>query len=105
MTKSKNKPFLPTSQTHKLKCDHDHYLQLIHGLKTFEFRKNDRDFKALDYLEISELNPNSAELSGRSSLYMVTHMLDASELSRYTGSCEFPAGYCIMSIRYVNRSF
>ena len=58
---------------HNLKCETKFYIDIERGRKTFEIRKNDRDFRTGDYLRLLETNP-AAELTGRS-LYVVVPYL------------------------------
>lgn len=39
---------------HELKLNTDYYEESEHGLKTFELRKKDRDYKVGDILELRE---------------------------------------------------
>jgi hypothetical protein len=42
------------SQEHELKCAQEHYIRIISGQKTFEIRKNDRNFQVGDILILRE---------------------------------------------------
>lgn len=42
---------------HQLKCEAKYFEELCFGTKTFEVRKNDRDFHVGDYLALNELTP------------------------------------------------
>ena len=56
------------------------YFQAIWtGVKTFEARKNDRDFSVGDYLWLKEYDPNSSRHSGREIRAEVT---DSAQLGR-----------------------
>ncbi|HFK6404225.1 ASCH/PUA domain-containing protein [Listeria seeligeri] len=43
------------SKTHELKILSEYFWDIIEGRKTFEIRKNDRDFQVGDYLILKEL--------------------------------------------------
>lgn len=43
---------------HKLKCAPEYFARLQSGQKTFEIRKNDRDYQVGDILVISEYDPS-----------------------------------------------
>lgn len=43
---------------HQLKCEAKYFEELCSGAKTFEVRKNDRDFHVGDYLALNELTPH-----------------------------------------------
>ncbi|HAM2078072.1 TPA: DUF3850 domain-containing protein [Listeria monocytogenes] len=42
------------SKTHELKILSEYYWDIVEGRKTFEIRKNDRDFQVGDYLILKE---------------------------------------------------
>ena len=42
---------------HQLKTEHNFFEDVISGKKTFEVRKNDRDFMVGDFLALKELTP------------------------------------------------
>ena len=50
---------------HKLKTWPAYFYAVTAGTKTFEIRKNDRDFKAGDVLRLLEYDPERDEYSGR----------------------------------------
>ena len=81
---------------HQLKCDHKYFEDLITGNKTFEVRKNDRDFHVGDYLALNELTEHKCnkvgehKKTGRSALFRVHYMLDDTEYCK--------EGYVILGI-------
>jgi hypothetical protein len=68
---------------HKLKIDTAVFELLTSGKKTFELRKNDRDYKEGDILILRETRYNSAEMAlgmpveytGREDIRLVSHVL------------------------------
>ena len=44
------------NKTHSLKINYDYYLAIKQGLKQFEIRKNDRDFKKGDFIKFVVLS-------------------------------------------------
>ncbi len=64
---------------------------LVTGKKKFEFRKNDRDFKAGDVLRLDEFDPLTKKLSGRSLFFDVPYVI-------YGPEFKIPKDYCIMSL-------
>jgi len=54
--------------THKLKTDKMVFGHVYNGLKTFELRKNDRDFKICDTLILRETEHTGDEMRNGSSL-------------------------------------
>ena len=54
---------------HKLKTDSMVFTHVYNGLKDFELRKNDRDFKVSDTLILQETKYTGVEMRNGSSLY------------------------------------
>ncbi len=80
---------------HELKAHPQYFKKLISGEKTFEIRKNDRNFQVGDILELQEWNPDNLEYTGKSTKRIVTYIIwgDATESI-------FPLpGYCIMGVK------
>lgn len=80
---------------HELKVDPAVWQDLWDGRKTFEFRKNDRDFKVGDGLHLRLLDlvtgkPREGDLY--SIHKRVTYIL-------YGPAFGIPKGYCVMSIK------
>lgn len=67
---------------HQLKCAANYFEDVITGKKTFEIRKNDRDFHVGDYLALNELTPHECNdkhehlETGRSAIFHVHYILD-----------------------------
>ena len=61
---------------HALKTEPEYYEAVIHRVKTFEVRKNDRDFHVGNYLNLLELDDIRGGYTGRSTLVRVTYILD-----------------------------
>ena len=75
---------------HNLKCWPEPYEAIINNLKTFEFRKNDRDFSVGDFLRLKEYDPETGKYTTREAMERVTFLMDS--------GFGVPEGYCIMSI-------
>jgi hypothetical protein len=75
---------------HELKTHPDPFEALVLLIKTFEYRKADRDFKVGDILILREYSPFTA-YSGRYLLRKVTYII--------RNEFGIPPEYCIMSIR------
>lgn len=79
-----------------------HFEGVLDGSKTFEARKNDRDFKVGDLIELQEWKPNDSrfagEYTGRTAWVRVTSILHGSEESPLYG---IGPGFCVMSIKLV----
>nr|DAJ14158.1 MAG TPA: activating signal cointegrator [Podoviridae sp. ctJ6o53] len=75
---------------HALKTLPEYFEAVRNGDKTFELRKNDRNFKVGDYLALNEWD--GKKYTGRSQLVKVRYILDPNEVM----NCA--AGYVIMRI-------
>lgn len=72
---------------HELKTWPDYYVHLLDGTKTFEYRRNDRDFRVGDVLYLREWEPLAwdgaaptlGRYTGRSMCRRVTYMLNTSQ--------------------------
>lgn len=79
------------SKVHCLKTWPEFYWEVIAGNKTFEIRKDDRDFKEGDMLILQEFDPEEQKYTGEMKSFLVSHLMRNGKL--------FPAeGYVIMSI-------
>ena len=61
---------------HELKILPQYYRAVRSGEKTFELRKNDRDFKVGDALTLKEFDATSGVYSGRELYTEVTYVLE-----------------------------
>lgn len=67
---------------HQLKCASNYFADVVSGKKTFEVRKNDRNFHVGDYLALNELTEHKCNAkgehkeTGRSALFHVHYILD-----------------------------
>ncbi len=62
-------------KTHELKCWPEYYDAVASGAKTFEIRKNDRDYQVGDTLILRRYNPVSKEYTGESLVRTVTYII------------------------------
>jgi ParB family transcriptional regulator, chromosome partitioning protein len=81
---------------HELKCVIEPFQAKWEKKKSWEFRKNDRDFRVGDYLLEREYDPNNNTYTGREILEEVTWILPG-------GSFGVPADCVIMSTREESR--
>lgn len=77
--------------THELKTWPGYFEEIFMGHKTFEIRKNDRDFKKGDILILKEYIPSTKEYTGRQMARNVLYLLDG-------GVFGIEEGYVVMSI-------
>ena len=75
---------------HELKQEHRHFEDVLKGLKTFEVRKNNRDYRVGDLLALNEYDPYSG-YSGRCCLVYIDYILNDEEYCK--------DGYVIMAIK------
>lgn len=77
---------------HELKCESRFFTKVSEGKKTFELRKNDRDFQVGDYLALNETDREGSEdyYTGNSLIARVRYILDDKEY--------VPEGYVAMGI-------
>ena len=76
---------------HDLKTWPEYFNEVFLGHKTFEVRKNDRDFKVGDYLILKEWDPNTNSYTGRMLARKVSYILKGGEFG-------VEEGYVVMSI-------
>jgi hypothetical protein len=65
---------------HDLKIWPAYFAPVASGIKRFEMRANDRDYKAGDALLLREWNPQTKEYTGRAVKVGITHVLRINEL-------------------------
>jgi hypothetical protein len=78
-------------KTHELKTWPEYYAAIEKGEKTFEIRKNDRDFKKGDEVVLKEWNPITENYTGNSMTFCVGHVITDTRWG-------LQEGYCVMSI-------
>lgn len=91
---------------HELKTWPRHFQAIYDGRKTFEFRRNDRDFKVDDILILKEWEPSlmygvtgQGKYTGRECYFLVTYILSEDEEQP-----EFIAdGWVIMAIKRMHQ--
>jgi ParB family chromosome partitioning protein len=78
--------------THRIKIKEEYYKEIINGSKTFELRKNDRDYKRGDLVEFSVILKDGKILESKV-IYMITYVLKG------TPEYGLADDFCIFSIR------
>ena len=81
---------------HEIKCWPEHYALVEKGEKTVELRLNDRNYQTGDVLLQREWEPLDHSYTGRSSRYLVTHIVH--------GGPWLTPGHIAMSIRRLDDS-
>jgi len=68
---------------HKLKLHPEYFKEVCTGKKSFEIRKNDRDFKIGDTLLLQEFKPGTQEYTGRVVERKITYITDYAQKENY----------------------
>ncbi|MEZ3486940.1 MAG: DUF3850 domain-containing protein [Lachnospiraceae bacterium] len=84
------------SRTHKMRLTVRYFDAVCNGSKSFELRKNDREYKVGDILEMEEYGGGGVG-TGRAVKAVITYILEG-----YTG---LEDGYCILSIKIISGGF
>ncbi|WP_018592603.1 ASCH/PUA domain-containing protein [Terrisporobacter glycolicus] len=74
---------------HELKILPKYFERVIKGEKTFEIRKNDRDFQTGDEIELKEFDNIRNEFSGRCVFGRISYILNSGEYGLKQGYCVF----------------
>lgn len=80
---------------HYLKTWPQYFAAIISGEKTFEIRKNDREFKVGDSLCLQEFIPSHEQFTGRVWVVIVTYIFNGGSLGVYSS-------YCVLGIRQLS---
>jgi hypothetical protein len=80
---------------HTLKTINPHFHYVWQGVKTFEFRKNDRNYRVGDYLKLKEYFPDTDSFSDRIVFGRITHILSHNDFA------DVPENYVILSFQKV----
>lgn len=70
-------------EKHKLKIMPEYFSDVCTGKKSFEIRKNDRDFRVGDMLLLCEYLPDKKEFTGRVVDRKVTYITDYAQKENY----------------------
>jgi hypothetical protein len=72
---------------HDLKTWPLYFQALIDGTKTFEIRRNDREYAVGDILVLREWDPSTAIYTGRSTRMIITYMTEALDVGGLSPGC------------------
>lgn len=81
------------AQTHELKTNMEFYPLVIKGIKTFEVRKNDRNFQIGDLLYLKEWDSLNQEYTGRCVHMEIKYLLSG-------GQYGIAADHAVLGIGY-----
>ncbi len=77
---------------HKLKTWSEYFPDIVSGKKTFEVRKNDRQFNEADALMLKEWDKDKGDYTGNVAMVLVTYILEG-------GQFGIKEGHCVMGIK------
>jgi hypothetical protein len=77
---------MPT--VHSVKCISEYFTLTSHGLKYFEYRRNDRGYQVNDFVTLNEVN-DALEPTGRTLSYRIAAIIDDRDIG-------LPGGYVIL---------
>lgn len=80
-------------KTHKLKIQDHFYKAIEKGYKTFEVRKDDRDFQTGDFIDFTTIDGETRE-----GQWKITYKLTHEDFPE-----GIPEGYCVLGIYPINR--
>ena len=80
---------------HELKIKEDYFNAILRGDKTFELRKNDRDYKVGDLIHFVQVNGKEYSSYSRN-LYRIAYILQ--DVPQYG----LDKDYCILGIRFMD---
>lgn len=82
------------AKRHELKILPEYFQAVLWGEKTFEIRKNDRDFQRGDTVCLMEYDGLYNTFTGRQQLIEITYVLNGDENTEKYG---LKKGYCVFS--------
>ncbi len=80
------------SRYHRIKTHPDPYLMVVLGKKTYEFRRNDRDYQVGDVLKLVLYNPRTEKEMGPFIIVRVVHVTRGPDYG-------VPEGFAVLGIR------
>ena len=78
-----------TNETPEIKCENPYFSHIWKGDKTFELRKNDRDYREGQVIRLCEYNATNCSYSGRSILIFIKYLLPGGNYGLSKDSCIF----------------
>lgn len=87
-----------TMKTHELKCWPEFFAPILSGEKTFELRKNDRDYQVGDLLHLREWDPGTKQYSGSEIRKRIAYMLEHRPNAACAARDGLGTDYVILSI-------
>lgn len=94
MSQTPNSP-TPEPPKHRLKTWPKQFKDMVDGVKTFDVRRADRDYKVGDHLWYVEFDPNKEQLTGKDATFVCTYVMPGSENPKFGVGVDF----VVMSIQ------
>jgi uncharacterized protein YqfB (UPF0267 family) len=85
-------------QTHDVKSWPDFFAPVLSGEKSFELRKNDRNYQVGDVLHMREFDDRKGEYTGRVCTKKITYVLTSSGPGAIPPYWGLSQGYAILSL-------
>ena len=79
---------------HELKTWIEYFQLMISGKKSFDLRKNDRDFRVGHELLLKEYDKDSNKYTGRKLYFRITYVLQGEEAEAFG----LKEGFCILGL-------
>jgi hypothetical protein len=83
---------------HELKIWPEHFDNVVKGIKTFEIRKNDRNYQVGDQAILKRFDPNTKQYTGESCRIYIPYILYG-----HKSDCGLNPDYCILSVKVINK--
>ena len=77
---------------HEIKCWPEYFYAVRFGYKTFEVRKDDRDYQVGDGVSLFEFDPDMGVYTGESLDRLIMYKLDGGDFGIEKGYCVFGLG-------------
>jgi ASC-1-like (ASCH) protein len=71
------------NKKHQLKILPEYFQAIAEGEKTFEIRRNDRDYQVGDELFLNEFDPEKQKYTGRREKVKVSYITDYAQVENY----------------------
>jgi hypothetical protein len=80
-----------TEKVHSIKCWPKQFDAVFSGRKRYEVRKNDRDYRVGDILNLREWDPKTGQYTGRSIAMRISYMTEG-------GTFGLPKDICVLGL-------
>jgi hypothetical protein len=87
MSEKQSKNTFRAPKTHRLKTWPTHFADIRSRKKTFELRRDDRDFQPGDELVLVQWDPNMESETGQTEIRTISHVFKGGRFGLATGFC------------------